>query len=62
MTPSLQQDEFGIASITLGVCLSYLDFRFAFLDWLPAHPQLAAWHADFKARPSAVATEVVDDL
>jgi glutathione S-transferase len=61
-TPSLQQTRFGIASITLGICLSYLDFRFAFLDWRRAHPQLAAWHADFKARPSAVATEVVDDL
>jgi len=51
---------FDIAHITLGCCLSYLDFRFADLNWREAHPNLAAWHATFCARPSARATEVVD--
>lgn len=52
---------FGIAQIALGVALSYLDFRFADLDWRLGRPNLARWHAQFCARPSALATEVVDD-
>lgn len=53
---------FGIAQIALGVALSYLDFRFAAVDWRAGHPRLAEWHAGFSARSSARATEVVDDL
>ncbi len=53
---------FGVAQIALGVTLSYLDFRFQPFDWRGDHPRLAAWHAKFSARPSAAATEPVDDL
>jgi glutathione S-transferase len=60
--PAMRQAPFGIASITLGCCLSYLDFRFTFFDWRTGHPQLTAWLAEFRARPSAQATEAVDDL
>lgn len=52
--------SFDIAHVTLGCCLSYLDFRFADLNWREAHPNLAAWHETFRARPSARATEVID--
>lgn len=52
---------FGIAQIALGVALSYLDFRFADLDWRLGRSDLAHWHTQFCARPSALATEVVDD-
>jgi glutathione S-transferase len=51
----------GLSQIALGCCLSYLDFRFADLDWRKQQPALAPWHDAFKARPSAKATEVVDD-
>ena len=50
-----------LSQIALGCSLSYLDFRFAALDWRAAHPALAAWHETFKARPSAQKTEIVDD-
>lgn len=53
--------NFGVALITLGCCLSYLDFRLAFIDWRSLHPQLTAWYENFKDRPSSVRTEVVDD-
>ena len=49
-----------IGDITLGVALSYLDFRFSDLDWRAARPDLAAWHVTFSERPSMVATMVVD--
>ncbi len=51
----------GLSSIALGCCLSYLDFRFDDLNWRADHPALAAWHAEFCRRPSAKATEVVND-
>jgi glutathione S-transferase len=59
--PAIDAEPFGIAQIALGCCLSYLDFRFADLDWRPGHPRLTAWHGAFAARPSARATEIVDD-
>jgi glutathione S-transferase len=58
--PDLSAGRFGIAHIALGCCLSYLDFRFADLDWRHGHPALAAWHEGFRARPSAQSTEIVD--
>ena len=54
-------EGFGIGEIALGCALSHLDFRFADLEWRKGRPRLAAWHAGFSARPSARATEVVDD-
>jgi glutathione S-transferase len=58
---AIASHPFGIAQIALGVALSYLDFRFADLDWRAERPNLARWHVEFCARPSALATEVVDD-
>lgn len=56
----LAQDGFDIGHVTIGCLLSYFDYRFADLDWRAGHPRLAAWHAVFAARPSALAT-VPDD-
>jgi len=52
----------GLSWIALGCCLSYLDFRFADLGWRAGRPALAAWHDEFRARPSAIATEINDDV
>jgi glutathione S-transferase len=51
----------SIGHIAIGCALSYLDFRFAAEDWRNAHPQIAAWHANFAGRASVRATEPVDD-
>ena len=53
---ALAQDGFDIGHVTIGCLLSYLDYRFADLDWRAGHPGLAAWHATFSQRPSALAT------
>lgn len=50
----------GLAAITAGVALSYLDFRFPAFDWRAGRPNLTAWHAAFAARPSMKATEAHD--
>lgn len=52
---------FGIGEIALGCALSYADFRFPELRWRHDRPGLAGWHARFATRPSARATEAVDD-
>ena len=52
---------FGLAQITMGIALAYLDFRFAHLQWRDARPKLATWHAEFSARPAAAATAFRDD-
>jgi glutathione S-transferase len=52
---------FDIGHVAIGCALSYADFRFATLDWRRGHPQLAAWHTGFEARPSAVRTRPDDD-
>lgn len=52
---------FDIGHIALGCCLSYLDFRFSELAWREGRGRLAAWHESFRARPSAIATEITDD-
>ena len=49
-----------IGDITLAVALGYLDFRFPDVDWRAARPDLARWFAAFDARPSMIATTVVD--
>ncbi len=59
--PNLSNARFGIDHIAVGCCLSYLDFRFPDLQWREGRPVLAAWHEGFRARPSAQATEAVDD-
>lgn len=47
---------FDIGHAALGCALGYMDVRFSDLDWRKGVPHLAAWHATFEARPSAVAT------
>ncbi len=46
----------NISHITIGVALSYMDFRFADDDWRPGRPRLTAWQKEFDARPSMRAT------
>lgn len=58
--PALGDTAFDIGHIAVGCALSYLDFRFADLDWRGGRPALAAWFEAFRTRPSAVATEVAD--
>ena len=61
-TVSLPGDgPLSLSSITLGCVLSYLDFRFEDWNWRAGHPALAAWHTVFCKRPSAIATEAVND-
>jgi glutathione S-transferase len=59
--PALGQDDFGIGHIAIACALCYLDFRFDALHWREGNPALTAWHAAAMARPSFVATPVVDD-
>jgi glutathione S-transferase len=58
---SLGNTPYSIGHVATGCALSYLDFRFPFLDWRKGHDRAAAWHKTFAARPSTQATEVVDD-
>ncbi len=60
LVPQLDAAAFGIGHAAIGCTLSYMDFRFAALDWRDGRPALAAWHQLFSARPSAIATEIVD--
>lgn len=48
-----------MGQIAIACALSYLDFRHDVRGWRNAHPELAAWHADFAARDSMKATEPV---
>lgn len=45
-----------IGEIAAGCALGWLDVRAPEEAWRERHPRLAAWHADFAARPSMVAT------
>lgn len=62
MTAALDQmetdlpDAVDIGAIAYGCALGYVDFRFAALDWRASRPRLAAWEAEFAARPSMQAT------
>jgi glutathione S-transferase len=59
--PELEASAFSIGHVAIGTSLSYLDFRFAEQDWRKGHPRIAAWHEQFAARPSVLATEPVDE-
>lgn len=56
----LDEASFGIGHIAIGCALGYLDFRFTNLDWRAKRPALTAWQTQFKSRPSAIATEIMD--
>jgi glutathione S-transferase len=53
---ALGRQPFDIGHVALGCALGYIDFRFADLGWRNSAPRLAAWHATFEARASAIAT------
>ena len=61
IVPALHERPFGIAHIAVGCALSYTTFRFADLAWRTGRPALAVWHDGFTERPSAKATEAIDD-
>ncbi|MCE8006967.1 glutathione S-transferase [Aestuariivita sp.] len=46
-----------MGQIALGCALSYLDFRHEARNWRDAHPNLAAWFAEFDSRESMAATQ-----
>jgi len=46
----------SMAQIALACALGYLDFRFGDKDWRPGREALAAWYAEFAARPAMAAT------
>jgi glutathione S-transferase len=60
--PAIDGPRIDIATITLGVALAYLDFRFAQIDWRARHPRLARWFETFAARPSMQQTAPRDEL
>lgn len=45
-----------IGTLTVACALWYLDLRFADFGWRERHPAVAAWYAEFSARPSLSAT------
>lgn len=45
-----------MGQIAVGCALGYLDFRHSARPWRADHPDLAAWEAEFSARPAMVAT------
>jgi glutathione S-transferase len=53
-------DGADLATITTAIAGDYMDFRFPDLRWRERCPRLAAWHARFAARPSMLATAIVD--
>ena len=55
---ALSHHPFGLGHIATAVVLSYLDFRFADLNWRAQAPRLALWHEQAEARPSMLATRI----
>jgi glutathione S-transferase len=60
MMPGMAAKPFDIGHIAVGCALSYADFRFADLGWRTGRPELTEWHVGFAARPSVLATGIVD--
>jgi glutathione S-transferase len=48
-----------MAHVALGCALGYLDFRMPDRAWRMDHPRLAAWEAEFSARPAMAMTRPV---
>ncbi len=57
---ALAADGHDIGHVSVGCMLSYLDYRFADLDWRAGRPGLAGWHRGFEARPAVIATRPDD--
>jgi len=45
-----------MAELTLAICLDYIDFRLAALNWRDGRPALDAWHKEIAQRPSLAET------
>ncbi|GAB3243974.1 glutathione S-transferase [Chitinimonas naiadis] len=45
-------ESYGLADIAVGVCLGYLDFRFAEIDWRGQYPNLAKLAERLAQRPA----------
>lgn len=58
---NLRARPFDIGHISIGVALSYLDFRFSDEEWRRGRPQLSAWHDEFCQRESVRATQFQDE-
>ncbi len=58
---TVEQEDYGIGQITVGIALDYLDFRFTDLDWRAGRPALVRWHETFLQRDSTKATEIIND-
>jgi len=52
----LRREQPGVAEITAGVALAYLDFRLPWIEWRKEHHALAAWFEAFAQRPSMLKT------
>jgi glutathione S-transferase len=57
----LAATPFNIGHVAIGCALSYVDFRFAEVEWRKSRDRLSRWYAEFAARPSVVATPLIDD-
>jgi glutathione S-transferase len=53
----LPHQTIDIGTITIGCALGYLDFRFEHEPWRRAHPELAAWYAEFSQNPCMTQTQ-----
>ncbi|MCB1419381.1 MAG: glutathione S-transferase [Notoacmeibacter sp.] len=55
----VKPNRFDAGDIALATVVSYLDFRFAEIDWRSASRPLADWYEDVAKRPSMLATPYV---
>jgi glutathione S-transferase len=60
-TASYPGGRFDIGDVATGCALSYLDFRFATMNWRANREPLRSWHQQFLKRPSVVESPVVDE-
>ena len=56
---ALTREGANVGTLAAGCALGWLDFAFAEWHWRADHPRLAAWYADFAARPSMAETAPV---
>ncbi len=54
--PYCAGNHLTLADVAVGVALSYLDFRFAHIDWRGSHPNLHKLHDKLATRPSFIDT------
>jgi glutathione S-transferase len=55
--PWCNDEHFTLADISIGVALSYLDFRFPEIEWRADHPNLARHHEKLVTRSSFQETQ-----